>query len=142
MRRKPHPAPKPPAGFKQAMEDADPRIRFGVPQTLRREYHFRRALLALKTHAPELPPLQRSELAVIGQILDVAHLIAAAESLAQMRGKHWSFRLAEAYRWLFLAQDIEAERRAVARQGAKDGPEASGRVNAAETAPDAPTGQP
>jgi len=123
------------------MEERDPRIRFGTPATLRREFYFRRATLILRTHAPELPPLQRLELSVIGQIESARHLIAAAENLAEIRGRHWSFRLAEAYRWLFASQDILEERRAKAQQGAKDGPEASGSINTAEPVPDAPTGQ-
>jgi hypothetical protein len=79
-------------------------------------------------------------LAVIGQIESARHLIAAAENLAEIRGRHWSFRLAECYRWLFASQDILEERRAESQEGAKDGLEVSDKVKTAEPAPDASSG--
>jgi len=141
MRRKPHPCPKPPDGFREAMEERDLRIRFGTPATLRREFYFRRATLILRQHAPELPPLQRSELSIVGQIESARHLIAAAENLAEIRDRHWSFRLAECYRWLFASQDILEERRAESQEGATGTPEAPGKVKTAQPAPDASSGQ-
>jgi len=140
-RRPCHKLPRAPKGLYADLAEKHDRLRFATQATMRREFLARRAVLAITTLAPDLPRLTRMEYQVLGEITDDAVIALAARALAGIRSAHWSRRLATAYDWVLASQDVEAERRSVAQNGAKDGPEGSDKVKTADPVPDAPSGQ-